>query len=87
MDLSNIACYKGGEVSPLWAYICPISRAQNTRIRHKITHYFWISLEKFVEDIKQSVQKPNGYLSKLEAEPTLKKKVDDAVWDMFSPHG
>ena len=59
----------------------------NTRIKHKVTHYFWISLEKFVEDIKQSVQKPDGYLSKLEAEPTLREKLDDAVWDMFSPSG
>ncbi len=58
----------------------------NTRIKHKITHIFWISLEKFVEDIKQSVQKSDGHLSKLEAKPTLREKLDDAVWDMFSPH-
>jgi hypothetical protein len=59
----------------------------NTRIKHRVTHCFWLSIEKFVEDIKQSVQKPDGYLSKLEIEPTLREKLDDTVWDMFSPHG
>ena len=60
---------------------------ENTRIKHKVTHKFWISLEKLVEDIKQSVQKPDGYFSKLKTDPTLREKLDDAVWDMFSPSG
>ncbi len=62
-------------------------RPENTRIIHKVTHTFWISLEKLVEDIKQSVQKPDGYISRLETDSTLREKLDDAVWDMFSPSG
>ena len=58
---------------------------ENTRIKHKVSHQFWMSLEKLVEDITQSVQNPNGYFSKLKADPTLREKLDDAVWDMFSP--
>ena len=55
---------------------------ENTRIKHKVTHKFWISLEKLVEDIKQSVLKPDGYFSKLKTDPTLRENLDDAVWDI-----
>jgi len=56
-----------------------------TKIKHNATHYFWIGIKQLVEDIKQSVQKSNGYFSKLKADPPLRKKFDNAVYEMFSP--
>jgi len=56
-----------------------------TKIKHTVTHYFWIGIKQLVEDIKRSVQNPNGYFSKLKTDPALRKKFDNAVFDLFSP--
>lgn len=56
-----------------------------TIIKHNATHYFWIGIKQLVEDIKQSVQGPKGYLSKLKTDPTLRKKFDKAIFEIYSP--
>lgn len=56
-----------------------------TIIKHNATHYFWIGIKQLVEDIKQSVQSPNGYFSKLKIDPTLRKKFDKAIFDIYLP--
>jgi len=56
-----------------------------TKIKHTCTHYFWLGIKQLVEDIKQSVETPNGYYSKLKVDPALRKNLDDAVYEMFSP--
>jgi hypothetical protein len=58
---------------------------EHTKIRHGCTHYFYIGIKQLTEDIIQSFQGPNGYYENLKADPTLKKKFDDAVYEMFSP--
>lgn len=73
--LKGLPAHVNGFISP-----------ENTKIKHKATHYFWISIKSLVEDITQSVLNSSGYFSKLSSDPTLRKKFDDAVHDMFSPN-
>ena len=68
------------ESIPSPAYYKPTSK-----IRQNVTHKFWISIKHFSDNIIQSVDNPNGFLFKLQADPTLRNNFDDAVFDIFSP--
>ena len=68
------------ESIPSPAYYKPTSK-----IRQDVTHKFWISIKRFSADIIQSVDGPIGFLSKLKADPRLRKNFDDAIFDIFSP--
>jgi hypothetical protein len=55
---------------------------------NKITHKtgFIISINKFKEDIKSSIQKPvNGYFLRLESEALLKNNFKTAINQIFDP--
>ena len=69
------------ESTPSGGYVQPTSK-----IKQNITHVFWISIKLLLEDIIQSYKGPNGYYSTLQADPILRKKFDEAVFDMFSPN-
>lgn len=56
-----------------------------TNIRQGVTHYFWVSLKQLVEDIKISVNGPNGYYEQLKQDQEKKNKFDNAVSEMYSP--
>ena len=57
----------------------------HTIIRHEITHRFWIGIKQLAEDIEQSFLGTDRFYAKLKAEPQLRLKFDDAVFEMFSP--
>lgn len=48
-------------------------------------HLFIISIEKLVEDIKESVYRTNGYLDQLAKNQTLRSKFEKAVNQIYDP--
>jgi hypothetical protein len=63
----------------------PNTRIPITSVRDiLVTHEFNISIMDFVRDIKDSVNRPNGYLDSLENTPHLQDRFENAIGQIYS---